>query len=247
MLSSMIPLFKTDSSIGKSILTTKDPKKCKEGGPDSIFQIAEENNLKQLVLVEDSMIGFLECFNKCKAKGIQLIFGLRVKVESGDKIIIFAKNDEGCKLLNKIYSNAFGENKGLLSYEYLKKVWSNDLTLSIPFYDSFIFHNLMYFEQCIPDFSFVKPTIFIENNGLPFDVMIYSEAMKFAERNGLKTIPVKSIYYKNKDDFDAYVTYKCVCNRRMGRARTLGAPGFDYLASRNFCWESYLEQSKKQS
>ena len=60
----MIPVFKSTYSIGKSILTLDDSDK--EGGPDSIFTICEENDIKLLVLVEDSMTGFVTAHNKCK-------------------------------------------------------------------------------------------------------------------------------------------------------------------------------------
>ena len=40
----MLALFKSHYSIGKSILTLKHPEKVEDGGPDSIFSIAKENN-----------------------------------------------------------------------------------------------------------------------------------------------------------------------------------------------------------
>ena len=48
----MLALFKSHFSIGKSILTLDDPITHKEGGADSIFSIAKENNLKEVVLVK---------------------------------------------------------------------------------------------------------------------------------------------------------------------------------------------------
>ena len=238
----MIPLFKTDYSIGKSILTTKPPEKYKEGGVDSIFKIAQDYKFKNIVVLEDSMIGFLEIHRECKNLGIGLKFGLRIKTEHGDKIAIFAKNGEGCKLLNKIYSFANTKNEGKVTYEFLKQIWDEKkLKLAIPFYDSFLFHNLMYFENCIPDFSFTKPTLFLEENGLIFDEFLKEEVLNYAKTSELETQNTKSIFYKNRDDFDAYVTYRCICNRAPGKAKTLNAPNLDYMASREFCWESYLD------
>ena len=49
----MLALFKSHYSIGKSILTLNDPSKVKDGGSDSVFQIALENNLSEIILVED--------------------------------------------------------------------------------------------------------------------------------------------------------------------------------------------------
>ena len=78
----MIPLFKSHFSIGKSILTLDDPKDASENGSDSIFKIAQENNLKQIFLVEDSLIGFFEAYKKSKQLGIQLVFGLRLSMRN---------------------------------------------------------------------------------------------------------------------------------------------------------------------
>ena len=66
LLHSMIPLFKTNYSIGKSILTVKQGKK--EDGPDGVFGIAKEHGMDKVVFVEDSLIGFLEIFNHSKKR-----------------------------------------------------------------------------------------------------------------------------------------------------------------------------------
>ena len=52
----MVPLFKTHYSIGKSILTVNDPAATKEGAADSVIQIALENKMDKLVLVEDNFM-----------------------------------------------------------------------------------------------------------------------------------------------------------------------------------------------
>ena len=89
----MLALFKSHYSIGKSILTLKHPEKVEDGGPDSIFSIAKENNLKEFFLVEDSLVGFLEAKKVSEELNIYLYFGLRLEVENGSsyKILIFAK------------------------------------------------------------------------------------------------------------------------------------------------------------
>ena len=101
----MTPVFKSTFSIGRSILTLDS--QGLEGGPDSIIEICKENSIDRLVLVEDSMTGFVTAHNRCKEAGIDLVFGLRITCcnntyeedDSDHKIVIFAKNDEGCKLL----------------------------------------------------------------------------------------------------------------------------------------------------
>ena len=145
----MIALFKSNCSIGRSILTLNSPDNDSEGSSDSIFSIAQEFALSKIVLVEDTLIGFLEAFKKSKQYEIDLIFGLRLEICNAvenekalnrHKIIIFARNDEGCKTLNRIYSSAYADGDGCLSAEDLASHWSeSNLKLAIPFYDSFIF------------------------------------------------------------------------------------------------------------
>jgi hypothetical protein len=200
----MIPLFKSNYSIGKSILTLDLPEQNPdETKADSILQIAKDNNLDKIVLVEDSMIGFLEAHKSCKSLNIQLIFGLRInccndvtaedKEKSNHKIIIFAKNDNGCKLLNKIYSRAYCENSGFVDCSILASIWKDDcLSLAIPFYDSYIYQNSFSFNNCIPNFIFTKPTFFLEDNNLPFESLLKQKIIAITE----KTLLTKTIYYK---------------------------------------------------
>jgi DNA polymerase III alpha subunit len=249
----MIPLFKSHSSIGKSILTLNHPDSVKDGGSDSIFSIAKDNKLKRVTIVEDSLIGFLQAQKVCEALDIQLIFGLRLnachklsknKKDNSDcthKLIVFAKNDDGCKLLNKVYSQAFCEGDGIIDSKNLKKLWNEDaLSLAVPFYDSFIFMNTLHFCNCVPDFSFTKPYFFAEQNHLPFDLHINRQVESYCSNQNFDVIQVKSIYYNKKKDFEAFQTYKCICNRRY-KQRTLSVPNIDHLASPEFCFESYLE------
>jgi DNA polymerase III alpha subunit len=239
----MIPLFKSHYSIGKSILTFE------EDSERSIVSLARDAALEEVVVVEDSLIGFLEARKAVENQGLDLRFGLRVSVsnnptqteECEHKIIIFAKDSIGCKKLNQIYSNAFVKGGGVLDEQFLKEVWEDKhLKLAIPFYDSFIFNNTMNFSTCTPDFSYADPTFFIEDNGLPFDDLIGHEVDLYCDKNCHDIVETKSIFYKNKDDFSAYQAYKCICNRGF-RARTLEAPNFDHQGSDQFCFESWRQ------
>lgn len=249
----MIPLFKSHFSIGKSILKLNSGKD--NGSPDGVFDVAQENNLKKIVLVEDSLTGFLEAAKTSKDLGIQLIFGLRIAccdlhkdedAKDCHKIIVFAKDDEGCKLLNKVYSKAFMDSRNSIELKELKNLWNDKhLKLAIPFYDSFIFNNLMSFSNCAPVFNFTSPTFFIEDNDLPFDGIIANAVEKFCKNNEFKTQMAKSIYYKNREDFEAYQTYKCICSRGgwSGKSISLQKPNLDHCGSKEFCIESWKEKS----
>jgi len=247
----MVPLFKTHYSIGKSILTVNDPAAIKEDGADSVIQIALDNKMDKLVLVEDNFHGFLESKKRCDEHGIQLVFGLRLSLcnshqddkKKNHKIIAFAKNDSGCKKLYKIYSEAFCDYNQRLTFKDLKEHWSNNLLMAIPFYDSFLHYNNFSFSEFVPDFSFSKPLFFLENNKLPFDHLLRDVVKEYCGKNNYITEEAKTIYYKNKKDFAAYQTFRIICNRSFsGRKADLTRPNLDHFGSQDFCMESFLEQ-----
>ena len=249
----MVPVFKSDYSIGKSILTLNDPSST---GPTSIFSILEKHKQKNLCLVEDTLTGFLKAHSQCEKFGVDLYFGLRISLcsdlnseipKGGDttehKVIIFAKNSGGCKLLNKIYSHAFTVGLGRIDASYLKSIWDSEkLALCIPFYDSFLFYNFFTFNTCIMDFEFANPTFFTEENQLPFDSLLKEKVINYCEGLKLKSIKVKSIYYEHRSDFSAYQTYKCICSRSsFGRGSSLEKPNLDHCSSQEFCIESWKD------
>lgn len=255
----LLPIFKSHYSIGKSILTLDHPDRSKsDGGPDSVFDIVNDNKLNEVVLVEDSFMGFLQAKKVCEDLSVKLIFGIRIDcVEDVSdlnedksekcihKIIIFPKNSHGCALLNKIYTIAKTEHKGFTDLGILKQYWSDkDLFLAIPFYDSFLFKNLTSFNSCIVKFNFTKPTFFIEDNGLPFDEMTQQAVNKYCKINNFPTQNVQSIFYNTKKDFSAYLAYKLICGRNSfsGRDSSLSKPNFDHLGSDEFCWQSFTEK-----
>ncbi len=245
----MTPCFKSHFSIGKSILTLSE--KESEEGPDSIIDICKKNKLDKCVLVEDSMSGFWTAYKNLSKEKIQLIFGLRLsfvnnlnlspeeRMESSHKNIIFANNNEGYKNLIKISSVAsteFYNKEPQIDYNKLKEFWDDkNLSLAIPFYDSYLFNNSLTEKVSIPDF-FVEPTYFEENNNHPWDAILSDNLKDF------KTEKVKTILYKNKEDFEAWQTFKCITNRSGFRARSLYAPNLEMCCSDEFCFESFLEK-----
>lgn len=267
----MLPLFKSHYSVGKSILTLapakvssrngsasaqNDTRTELHNGPASVFDIAVRHGMKQVILVEDALIGFLEAKKVADSLGIQLIFGLRIDVcedmskkpkkgasDCTSKIIIFAKNSKGCHLLNKIYSSAFTQGSGRIDFTHLQALYNpDDLKIAIPFYDSFLFHNLFsYKEPCIIDDSFFKPLYLLEDNSLPLDIPLTSAVKSYCgDRH--PTALSKTIYYENREDFEAYQTYKCVCGRGFStKPKTLDMPNLDHCGSPEFSFESYLE------
>lgn len=247
-----IPLFKSHYSFGKSILTLSD----EEGtsGPDSIIEICRNHGLKQMSLVEDSMTGFLEAYTNAEKNKIQLIYGVRLTIcrdmekkneqslSEESKYIIFAKNKNGYKKLIKIYSKAATEGFYYVpryDFDRLKENWDDkSLELCVPFYDSFLFKNCLLSQRVLPKVDFTELTFFEEDNGLPFDDLLRRRMKDYTE-DGKKyqSVPVQTIYYKERKDFLAYLTHRCI-NKRS----TLNKPNLDHMHSREFCFESWLEK-----
>jgi DNA polymerase-3 subunit alpha len=243
----MIPLFKSHYSLGRSILTLEDKPETDEY-PDSIIQIAKENKLSEIFLVEDNMSSFLEAYTNTKNNNIKLNYGLRVSVTENisdktdesrlknSKFILFFKNKKGYELLTKLFSIAAKDGfyyEPRLDYSTIEKNWTEDLILAIPFYDSFIFNNTLKNTICVPQLNFTKPIVFIEDNDLPFDLIIKEKMLSFAEKNDLEVFNAKSIYYNSKKDFKTYLTFRCINNRSI-----LNKPELDHMTSNEFCFES---------
>ena len=232
---------------------TLEDKDEKDDYPDSIIQICKENKMKELYLVEDNMSSFLEAYSNCRKNNIKLNYGLRISVTESmsdkseeskaksSKIILFFKNKKGYQQLTKLYSIAAKEGfyyEPRLDYETISKNWTDDLILCIPFYDSFIFNNTLKNSLCIPQFDFTKPIFFIEDNDLPFDLLVKQKALSFAEKNGLKIYKAQSVFYKERKDFKAYLTFRCINNRSV-----LNKPNLDHMSSNEFCFESIHQRN----
>ena len=221
----MIPLFKTHASIGKSILRIDDVDRLTE-------------NLDDVYLVEDNMTGFPEAFRKF---GQRLRFGLRFSIynedlteESESKMVAFANGDDGCKDLFKLYTESFDKK--------LTTPWKDysNLLFVVPFYDSFLHKNLTTFSNCIVDLPSNIPFL-LEDNNLPFDSLITDKILSYCQNQKNELIHAKSIYYENREDVEAFQTYKLICNRRPGRNYSLSNPGLDHFGSDDFCMESWKE------
>ena len=242
----MLPLFKSDFSIGKSILRL-DLKSIDSNPETSIFSILKKYNQNNLVLVEDTMTGFLEAHKNSSSLGIQLIFGLRLSVydencDAFHKVIIFSNNPQGCIDLNLISTKANTADKNF-SLADLSNVWTENISMCIPFYDSFLHINATQFKTIIPSFKFTSPTFFVEENELPFDNLIKKCVINFCSANNYPFLKSKSIYYHKRSQFSAFQTYKCICNRSFSnKAQNLDCPNLDHLSSSEFSFESYLEK-----
>lgn len=246
----IIPIFTSDYSIGRSILKIKPSET--EGGPDDILTIAQNNLLKEVYIVEDNMIGFLDTYKAFHNTDIILHYGVRFNIcndvsdndeKNTHKVIVFARDTEGCKSLFNLFSIVSCQYNGVMDYNILFKYWDfQGLLLAHPFYDSYLYHNTFHFKNCMPTQGFISDGIYLyENNKLPHDEILGPKVLK---QNNV--VHVKSIFYKNRVDFMAYQTYRMACNRRVGKKTpTLSLPNVEHFASDNFCFESYLEENER--
>jgi len=249
------PFFKSHYSIGRSILTLSSEEKTTDKYPNSIFALCKENDISTFFLVEDSISGFLESIINSKKFNTKVIYGLRftttsdietkneASLKGNSKIVLLAKNTEGYNELYKIYSLAAKDGfyyEPRLDRKSISKFDLKNLQLVIPFYDSFIDENNFKCSSCIPDFLslFNEPKLAIEDNLLPFDHLIKEEVIKFAKEFNYETINTKSIYYNKKEDFRAYMSFRCIHNRT-----TLNKPNFSHMCSDQFSFESWKQQN----
>jgi DNA polymerase III alpha subunit len=251
---SAIPLFKSHYSLGKSVLTLSPAGPSEKDEPSSVFNIAEKLKLKSVTLVEDSMSGFLEAYKSSQNQKVKLQFGLRLTLcdqiskktsesrTKEHKVVIFAKNGKGYYDLIKISTIAC--NEGFYYYpridtDSLKELWSDDLMLTVPFYDSYVFKNHFTYSVCVPDFSFCKPTYLVENNNLPLDALLERKVRSAAAKD-FEIFQAQSVYYEAKKDFLSYLTCRCISKRT-----TLNKPNLEHCSSNEFCAEAFNEKYGK--
>lgn len=254
------PLFKSHFSLGKSILTLEKPSDDSEY-PISLFQLAKKNKLDKVILVEDGISGLLQASKVAEEIKVTLIYGLRIDVcddmsikdepslTKRAKYIIFAKNPKGYQALLKVWSKAASEGhyyEPNIDFKTLKSIWTNDLVLAIPFYDSFLYLNTFCSHVHVPALEGFGPiTFFVEDNNLPFDDALKARVIEYTTQNGYPIIPAQSIFYKSAEDYLAYVAFKCLHNKGFTRKATLESPNLDHMTSDEFNFDKWYATVQK--
>lgn len=250
----VLPIFKTHYSLGRSILTLAAPSKngINFNYPISVFDIAAKHELSQVTIVDDSISGFLEAHQNSQKAKVKIVYGVQMRcmenienknedaLKTISKIIVFMKNTNGYRDLLRITSCAAKKGfyyKPNIDFSHLKSMWTENLVLAIPFYDSFLFKNALEGHLCVPNFSFAEPTFFLENSGLPFDKLIQDKVRTYAASIGADILPARSIYYYKKQDFLSYLTFRCIHERTK-----LEKPELEHLSSDWFCFEEWQKQ-----
>lgn len=244
----IIPFFRSNYSL-TSILTLDRSMPIegrKHNRADSIFDICKDSGVNDVFIADNNLSGLVEAYENASDAGLNLRYGFRVNVcnditdksdqsiKTEGKLILFARTDsfnDLIKLHNIATTDGIFNERPRLDYKTIKSNWSDRLLMVVPFYDSFIFNNLLHGHECIPDIDFAKPYISIEDNGLPFDQLIKNQITT----SGIKydQIKAKTIYYKNRSDFNAYMTYRCILNRT-----NFQKPELSHFGSKEFCMEA---------
>jgi len=248
-------LFKTHYSVGRSILTAEKPCGDPEKRPTSIFDLALEAKLDHICVVEDNMSGFLEATKNATDNKLKLVFGLRlsitndIKKQDADslknraKYIIFAKNNDGYQALIKIWSFAASEGfyyNACIDFSNLKRFWNENLTLAVPFYDSFLHSNSLLGYFHVPEFDTIKPVFFLEDNGIPFDSLLRAKVNEYCKKHNFDQVETQTIYYKSKLDFIAYLTFRCISERT-----SIEKPEFNDMCSDSFNFDRWFSNLNK--
>lgn len=252
-MNDIIPLFSTAASLkdGGLFLTEKAGYLNKLGrkfGPPSICDMAKDESLKQLFLVESNFVNFFSAYKNLKEVGCDLAFGLKLVVcedindksdtsfKTESKVVIFMKDGAAYEALCALYS--FAAKTGFyyiprIDWKNLCSMWSPHFQLAIPFYSGFLAKNTLTFSTIVPQLP-CEPVLLREiDQQLPFDGLLSSAQ----DRYGAKIQSTKSIYYKNREDAKAFLIWRCILNR----GSTFDVPNFDNMHSREFCWQAYKE------
>ncbi len=258
----LYPIFTSHYSIGRSLLVTElfTDKESKPittidlNSPVSIFNLSIAEKIDDIYLVDNNLSGFISAYKSAGQCGKNFRFGLRLVVcadltvkdedsfRTESKVILWALNIEGYKDLMRIYSKAATDGFYYIprtDWKTLNEQLTENVQISIPFYDSFLHNNLLKDGAVIPLFLKCQPVFNIEDHNLPFDYLIKEAIINYAKNNNYKTINTHQIYYYKSDDSLAYQVFRCIDNRT-----NINKPNLEHFGSREFSFESYLERAK---
>ncbi len=253
MTASILPIFKSHYSLGRSILTV-DPAEpdIDESKPISIFTIAHKYQLPEIYLVDNSMSGFVEAIENAEDAGILLRFGVQLftcsdmntKTEASrlteSKIIVWLNNTNGYESLLKIVSKANTDGfyyHGRIDWDTLISLWDSNLRLSINFYDGFIHKNILTHQSCcVPNFGNLKPLFIIEPlHDLPFDDLIINNTLNYCNNHHYDILYAHTCHYYKESDAETFQTFRCIHERT-----TLDKPELRNFGSKKFAFETWL-------
>lgn len=262
-IENLLPIFVSHYGLNAvSILTLDEAGKTTAGNPNSIIDIAKENKLSQVIVIDERIDGIMEAVKNFSKEKIQLVFGLKLTVvpdmiqkDDASEVqessaIIFMKDSmcnpevQSSSYLDLVKIHNCARNKGnygkhgRIDWKTLKELWTPNLILALPYFSSFLSRNLLTFASIIPDLP-CAPWIFKEiDSQLPFAMLIDEAIDKYATENNYQIQPVKTIYYKNSSDFESFLVFRARNNHG-----TFSSPRAENMCSDRFSWSAYKELS----
>lgn len=263
-MSSIIPVFRSHFSLQSgSLLSLEEPGKSKPGNAVSIFDLAKEGGLTDLVLIDDRIDGCLSAYKMCAKLGIKLCYGLKLTVcadcadnsvesrRTESKIVVFMTGggERAYRDAVRLWSRAWGPHGhvnfklggddysyGRADWATIKEYWTENLGLGLPYTSSFVARNALSFNRITPDLP-ISPWILKEqDSGLPYASVIDSAIDRYATNTPSPVLPIKTICYARRADFAAYQVL-----RALYAGGTFEDPNVKHLCSDSWCWEAYKE------
>lgn len=261
-MSQILPIFSTSASLKQGGVFTVERagdklKTGKKRGPVSLCDLAKEESLKQLHIVDSNFVSFFYAHKNLKEIGCQLVFGLKVVVcenmedkseaslKTESKVVIWMAGDgsEDYRALINLFTVAAQQGfyyVPRLDWKTLCRLWHKDLLFSLPFYSSFLAANTLTFSSIVPLLPVEKPILLMEDNELPTDGLLSDAVVRYAHATGSPIQPAKSVYYHHRSDARLFQIWRAVLSR--GRQATWDKPN-DGMLSREFCLDSWKEQT----
>lgn len=269
MMQSILPVFRSHYSQSLSLLTLAEPGKAKPGNPISVFDLVQEGGLKDVVISDTRIDGFIEAYKTASKLGLRLCYGIQLvccadcadrSMESRrteSRVIVFIRGGsineaslpQGYSDLLRIWSRAWGREGhvtfrfGGEEHAYGRTDWKTLKALWTP--------NLVLALPYVGSFIARNTLSF---NRLTADLPVTPWLMK--ER--MSGLPYASIL---DEAIDLYATQtgapvmstKTICYkdraafepyvtlRALGAGGTWEDPNVDHLCSDTWCWEVYRE------
>ncbi|MDO8610075.1 MAG: hypothetical protein Q7R95_05975 [bacterium] len=254
-MSEIIPIFKTQGSFYKSLITTDKKEEISEEYSVTLSSIVKNYKLEKVLVIDDTFFAFPELYKNVN-KLCEVIFGLdfvvckdakdkseqSLKTES--KISILMRNSGGyedlLKIHNLIYTNQdYFYYRNRSDWGLIKNNITENLLLLLPPFDNFIHKNLLYDSICVPDFGKIKPIITYANMELPWGEVLNENIKNYALNNKYDLMKVHPIsYYRNSD-------VKGFQNKRSVEERgVFSDPHLQYFCSDKFSFEEYCRKVK---
>lgn len=258
--SDIVPLFSSGASLKQgAIFTAEKPgaaaKAGRKHGPKSLCDLAKEEGLTQMHVVDDRFANYFALNKGMKEIKCQLCFGLKLLVcdsitdkseaslKNESNVVIWMNGDgsEDYRALINLYTIAATEGfyyVPRIDWKTLKANWHKDLILSLPFYSSFLAKNALSFASIVPDLPAGPFWVFREvDQRLPFDELLDDAVDRYvAGTPGAEVHRVKSVYYQYRRQAKAHLIWRCI----LGRT-TYDKPNMDHHSSREFSLEAFKD------